>query len=378
MEETSAKRGIGGWLQRHWDWMKWICAVGLLSFLFYSYWSDIAKLDAGNIRWEFAFIALLLCGGSILLTHLRWYLLVWAQEFEFSLKDAIRLGFLGYAFNFIGPGAVGGDLVKAFALARRQESRRTVAVATIVLDRLLGLLALFLVGSGMWLFQSEDMRKGVFLTLATVFGMCSAAGLIGLFLALHTPMPQARWVQWFRKTRFVGKMIGELLDGVGLYQSRPRVIWLAMLISIAGHFGMLSSFFFCGLALWPASAVPDYFAHLLSMPAAELVSMVPIVPGGVGALEWAIAKFYGLAGFVEGNGFLSGIGYRVITILVAALGTGFFFATRQDAQELKDALGTNPADENAADQNPVIRTTASESGPGSPTEQRHDAAPIAD
>src|SRR5207248_3844739 len=57
-------------------------------------------------------------------------------------------------YNTFLPGAVGGDAVKAYCLARSQE-RRTVAVATVLFDRLLGLWALVLlvalVGGAFWL-----------------------------------------------------------------------------------------------------------------------------------------------------------------------------------------------------------------------------------
>jgi hypothetical protein len=325
-------------LGRHWGWLKWFFALGLLAWLFYKHRVQIMKLDVGDIRWEFAAVALLCCCGAVLLTFTRWYLLVWGQNFDFSYRDAVRLGFVGYIANYVMPGAVGGDLVKAVVLARRQESRRAVAVATVFLDRLLGLLALFLVGGGVWLLQSEATRGGMFLTVASVFGACSAGGILGLFLLLHTPLLRTRWVQWFRKPRFVGRMIGELLDGVALYQSRPRVIWLAVAISIAGHFGTLSSFYFAAIALSPTDAVPDYFAHLLFMPAAELAGMIPIVPGGLGVLERATEELYEQAGFPGANGFLTAIGFRVVTILVAVLGIGYYFSARQDVREAQNVL----------------------------------------
>jgi glycosyltransferase 2 family protein len=333
--KTLAKRG---WLRRHWGWLKWCCAAALLTLLFYRYRKQIAGLELNDIRWEFAAVAVLLCGGAVLLTFTRWFLLVWAQEFDFTYRDAVRLGFFGYILNFVGPGAVGGDLVKAVVLARRQESRRAVAVATVFLDRLLGLLALFLVGGGVWALQSEATRGGIFLTCAITFNTLGSVGLIGLFLLLHTPLLRARWLQWFRTVRVVGRLIGELLDGVALYQSRPRVVWLAVAISIAGHIATLSSFYFSAIALSPTAAVPDYFAHLLFMPAAELAGMVPVVPGGLGVLEVATARLYGLAGFTGGKGFLTAVGFRVTTILIAVLGIGYYFSARQDVREAQDVL----------------------------------------
>ncbi|GAB4144435.1 MAG: lysylphosphatidylglycerol synthase transmembrane domain-containing protein [Planctomycetaceae bacterium] len=324
--------------KHHAHWLKWPLAAGLLALLYVLNRDQLADLGERSLRWQYATIGFLLCGGSILLTFLRWYLLVWALEFEFRIRDAIRLGFLGYVSNYVGPGAVGGDAVKAVMLARRQSSRRTVAVATIFLDRILGLLALFLVGAFISCFQSPITAHPIFQTVAAVFWGGSVAGLVGLLVMLHPATPKSRWLNHMVKWKFVGPIIGDLINGILLYQSRARILWGAVLISIVGHFGMLSSFYFCGLAVNPTDAVPNYTAHLLFMPAAEIAAMVPIVPGGVGALEGAIAFFYEKAGSTQGDGFLMGITYRVTTIVIAALGTAYYFSGRSEIQQaMKDA-----------------------------------------
>lgn len=329
-----------GWFLRHWHWLKWPAALALLGCLFYANRKSLDDLSERTLRWEFAAIAFLLCLGAILLTFVRWYLLVWAQEFDFSLKEAVQLGFLGYVSNYVAPGAVGGDLVKAAVLAGRQSSRRAVAVATIVLDRLLGLLALFIVGGGVWLLQSEEMRGGWFLTVAAVFAGGSAAGLAGLIAMLHTPLFRAGWFQRLVKLRLVGRLIGELITAVVLYQSRPRVIWASVAISLFGHLVMLSSFYFAALTVNEPGAVPDYFAHLLFMPAAELAGMIPLFPGGVGALEAMTGEFYRLAGYQRLDGVLTAVCYRVVTIVIAVLGTGYYLAGRR---RVREALNADPS-----------------------------------
>ncbi len=80
---------------------------------------------------------------GVLLAFLRWYLLVRALGLPFRLKDAYRLGFIGMLFNFVIPGAVGGDFVKAAYLCREQGTR-TGPIASVVVDRIVGLLGLFL------------------------------------------------------------------------------------------------------------------------------------------------------------------------------------------------------------------------------------------
>ena len=81
------------------------------------------------------------------LSFIRWFMLVRALDIPFTLRAAFRLGFLGYLLNFVGPGAVGGDVFKAYFVARNQRSRRAEAVATILLDRIVGLYSLLVVAS---------------------------------------------------------------------------------------------------------------------------------------------------------------------------------------------------------------------------------------
>ena len=52
----------------------------------------------------------------MLLTFIRWYYLVRALDLPFTLREALRLGFLGYLFNLMPMGIVGGDLLKAVML----------------------------------------------------------------------------------------------------------------------------------------------------------------------------------------------------------------------------------------------------------------------
>ena len=63
--------------------------------------------------------ALATCFVAVLLTMVRWYFLVRTLNVPLTWRDAFRLGFLGYLFNFISPGSVGGDLFKVVYLAKQ-------------------------------------------------------------------------------------------------------------------------------------------------------------------------------------------------------------------------------------------------------------------
>ena len=67
-------------------------------------------------------------------------------EPRFTLRAAILLGFIGNVFNLVIPGAVGGDLIKAAYLVR-MHVKKTQAIASMVIDRILGLLGLFILAA---------------------------------------------------------------------------------------------------------------------------------------------------------------------------------------------------------------------------------------
>jgi glycosyltransferase 2 family protein len=152
-----------------------------------------------------------------------------------------------------------------------------------------------------------------------------------------------RWIGRLERLPVAGRFAGSLLEALALYQSKPQVVLLAILLSIVGHVGMLTAFYCCSLSLNAADSVPGYFAHLLFIPAAELAAMVPLVPGGGGALEGAIAYFYQVAGAEFSDGFLTGLAYRGITIVIAAIAGGYYLTMRREVTAaLHDSGGRLP------------------------------------
>jgi uncharacterized membrane protein YbhN (UPF0104 family) len=327
-------------LKRHWSWLKWLVAGGVLALLFIRYRETFSGHNWGQIRWWSLAASLALCAGSMLLTFFRWYVLVWAQDFPFGPQDALRLGFIGYLFNFVAPGAVGGDLVKAALIAREQKSRRMMAAATVVIDRIVGLLALLIIGGLAVLAPTPLSAHAGFRTGMAVFWIGSAAGLFGLAVAMHPALPRSRWLNRMVRWPVIGRPIGELINALVLYQTRRRVIVFTLALSLISHLGLLTGFYLGALALHRADAIPGFVEHLQMIPAAELVGVVIPLPGGSGALEGAVAQLYGIAGAAPGDGLLTALAYRAVTILIALVGAGYYFVSRREIDEALDQVQT--------------------------------------
>jgi hypothetical protein len=241
---------------------------------------------------------------------------------------------------------VGGDIVKAILLARDHRSRKTVAVATVLLDRILGLLALFMVGAIASLMPIDvpDDPKLKLCTLLLWVG--TVGGLVGVGLMLLPATTRWGWVNAMSRLPAVGHLLGELTHGVKLYQSQPIILLKALALSVVGHAGLITGFYCC--ALWMQQPwVPDLTTHFYFMPNAELFGVIIPAPGGVGPLEAAIQWFYTLVrpanvppAQAAAAGLMAALAFRVVTVGIAAIGGAYYFtAHREIAAAIHEAEG---------------------------------------
>src|SRR5262249_57910869 len=106
--------------------LKYALGITLLAYLIWMNQDKLVELLHKPKRLEPFLLACGLTLGGLLLTFVRWYILVRAVNLPFTLVNALRLGLVGYFMSTFLPGAVGGDIIKAAFIAREQ-NRRTVA-----------------------------------------------------------------------------------------------------------------------------------------------------------------------------------------------------------------------------------------------------------
>src|SRR5262245_9020199 len=85
-------------------------AAAILAYLIYSGRDGFARLWHEPKDWRMLTIGLLCTLASITLTFVRWHVLIRALDLKFRLIETLRLGALGFAFNFVSLGSIGGDL----------------------------------------------------------------------------------------------------------------------------------------------------------------------------------------------------------------------------------------------------------------------------
>lgn len=286
-------------------------------------------------KWIMLVAALSLVFAAVSLTFIRWFLLVRALRLQFRLLDAFRLGFLGYLFNFVSVGSVGGDLFKAFFIARQQPGRRAEAIATVVVDRMIGLYALLLLTSGVLLVcglpnTSAELRTISHLTLGA-----TGIGGVGILMLLVPGFTSGAVSEFLTGLPRIGKTLGKLITAVRIYRKRWPTIVVAVAMSLGTHALFALALFLIASALF--QHVPTLLEHMIMSPLGMVTGTLPFTPAGFGAFEFAIEKLYEIVPAAENIdvvGVLVALVYRLMTIIVAAIGMVIYWVSRNEVRQL--------------------------------------------
>lgn len=132
-----------------------------------------------------ALLAILIFFPVPILQSIRLVWMLAVQDVRLSFWNSVKLTYAGNFFNFALPGTVGGDIIKAYYITHYTH-RKTEAVTTVFLDRVIGLSGLMILASVTFLFAwdriewSSAYRHTLATGLALVWGGL-AAGCILVF-----------------------------------------------------------------------------------------------------------------------------------------------------------------------------------------------------
>lgn len=299
----------------------------------------LPELLAGPKDWLMLALALLAVLVAVLITILRWHMLLRTLGLQFSARESIRAGFMGYLFNLLPLGLAGADAVKAGFLIHRNPSRKTEAIATVIIDRVIGLYALLVLAGGAALmldfdqlsFHSADVKARTMLLcqIAQYLGLASTI-IFGLML-----IPGATELSlWDRLEHVagVGAVLKKLVGAMRTYRQSSGRLLLAVVMSFAVHTCYVGMVYLAGRGL--CSPQPTLGTHFVFTPISMVAGALPI-----GAFEITLNGLYYVfspQGVPEIQGFLIALTYRVLQISVATIGVFYYLAGRQEVKQLLD------------------------------------------
>ena len=309
-------------------------SVGILAYLIVQAQSNAVFSDLVERpkRWDLLGAAAGAFLAAVAITFVRWYYLVRALGLELSLHETLRLSFLGFLFNLAPMGIVGGDLLRAVMLARRQTSHRAEALVTVFVDRAIGLYVLFLValaavyGTGMWhlAVPSVQIACNAVLVLAI-------AGTVAVVVPLGPDLTRGKSTELAGRIPYVGPPLKKVIVALRMYRFKLPTLLGCSLMTVAVHS------LFALVVYWIAAGLYDapheLGTHFVVVPVSAATSVLPISLGPFEAvldILYADIPLPDGAHMARGQGLVVALGYRVINVLIAAIGLGYYLASRRE------------------------------------------------
>lgn len=263
-------------------------------------------LSSVDLRYFLAGVAVDLAARAVMVG--RWAVLLRATGESVSNRSTARIFFIS---SFVGTAlpAGGADVARAYALSRRGVDGRAATVSVVV-DRLLGVVALLTLGAAGVVVGMPEAN----LPLARrVAGLCLASALL---------LSGAFWADCFAR-RVAPRLMGRAAAGRWLlsaagemagYRSRRGVLVAVFGLSLVVQWLRITEVFLLGAGL---GIDVGFGYYLVFMPIGLVVFMLPVSVAGVGLPQGAMMWLLRPAGVPDPQSFA----LSALVVVLGVLGT---------------------------------------------------------
>jgi glycosyltransferase 2 family protein len=268
-----------------------LVAVVLTAIVLYSaHPSDVIRATANaDLAWLAGAVALVLLDRSLM--ALRWIdlLVALTPGSRPPFSRVLRIFFVSsFVSNFVP--SVAADIYRAYALARC-DVHLAESTASVLMDRVLGVLSMVIVGAGALPFARDlGMARGLLLALSIALAACAIAGLI-----VFSERASAAFVRLMNliPLDLVRRATESLTEAVRRYSRHHRAMTRVLVMSIAVQAIRVIQAWCLGKALGIELPLLVYFA---AIPVILLIMQVPVTINGLGTTQVAFVTLLGASG----------------------------------------------------------------------------------
>jgi uncharacterized protein (TIRG00374 family) len=236
---------------------------------------------------------------------------------------------IGNFFNTVIPGMVGGDLVKGYYLVKSEKERRGQSAGIILMDRVLGLLALIFI-SGVSIIYLLCQKNSIlysyhyesYIALAVIG---SVSILFGVFFVFGRNQRVRGKIRAFFAAIFHKSIFFYLLEGFGVLAKHHQILMYSFFVSILIQLFSLAGLLILGNIV--AEGLPDVITLAAVSTVVIMLGVIPVTPGNLGWTEFIAAFGWSAVGSNAGAAiFLS---WRIVTV-ICSLPWGLVFLFMAD------------------------------------------------
>jgi glycosyltransferase 2 family protein len=241
--------------------------------------------------------------STLVLSVYRWRLLAAILRLDAPFTDFLAFRFIATFTNTLIPGVAGGDALRAIYLGRRT-SRLGEAVASVLADRIVGLMGLFWLAAGAAIFLKERGLPSVLTTVPILTGVIALALFVAspLIIRFAQLMPS-------RLSRYGGFIV--------TYLEHRSALLAALALSVIVQTVLAVCQYLLALGIGIDAPVTLF---LFCVPIAGVFASLPLTINGLGVREGAYLVLFGMAGLSRTNAIALGLLWFACTTIGALPG----------------------------------------------------------
>lgn len=244
----------------------------------------------------------------------RWQILLSARNVKAGFGRLFRYYLNGLFFSNFLPTTIGGDLARAYLVAD-DCNKRSEALASVLVDRVIGLFGVILTGLIGLILVARTGQEIVLLKAMAVV-IASTLLLVTLFLNKRL-VRKFRWVLRIPLMERIEQHLIDFYHSIYAYRTHPMTVVWAFLISLLIQVMVVTTAYLVALSMHLVIPIRPFFLY---MPVIGAVSMVPVSINGWGLQEGAFIVFFGRAGLVRAEALSLGFLFHLVAVLVSLAG----------------------------------------------------------
>ncbi|MFH0764236.1 MAG: lysylphosphatidylglycerol synthase transmembrane domain-containing protein [Candidatus Omnitrophota bacterium] len=264
------------------------------------------------------------------LASLRLKLIIEAGEnIKIKFLEAFSLTYIGYFFNNFLPTSIGGDVVKAYYLAKKSSDKMS-SYTSVFIDRVIGLVTMiFMATIALLLVQGKIVDERV---RRMIYAITAIAVLVILFLMNKNFARKFSALLYF--ARPIEEKLKNAYNAVHAYKHHTELLIQSLAISVVSQLCFFASIGILALSIGVGIPVIEI---LLRMPIISAMSMLPSI-NGLGLREGSTVLLFGpLIG--KENAFAVSILWLSILFIMSVLGGLIYGLSPQFKVKFKEAGG---------------------------------------
>jgi len=268
---------------------------------------------------------LLLCVAIIVADRFvmawKWIILLRTQGSIVSFRAITELTFISTFFGLFLPSILGGDLVRAYGLAKNI-SNANLSISSVLIDRTIGvssMMAISLVSAfGSYSYIANSRILMVVFIFAGIFGV-----LVLLVFSSSGPKLLDKLLP-FKGWDALRKKLKSIYDSFLQFKAYKTVLLYAIALSFASQIMRIAVVYFSSLSL---NLSTDFIYFLIFVPLTIILSILPVSIAGIGIREGAFIYFFTQVGMTSSSAFTLALLVYFLPI-IGTLPGAFIYAFR--------------------------------------------------